>query len=75
MAGGGQAFEQRGDALVLELARRGRGGRVLQRFQAVEDEQVLSLANEAGQILAFLKSASRASRKLSVFNGIREEED
>ena len=60
VAGGGQALEQRGDALVLELARRGRGGRVLQRLEAVEDEEAAPLADEAGEALAFLERAGGA---------------
>src|SRR5688572_12376394 len=58
--GGSQAFQQRGDALILELARRGRGGRVLQRLEAVEDENAAPLADDAGEPLAFLERAGRA---------------
>ena len=66
VAGGGQALEQRGDALVLELARRGRGGRVLQRLEAVEDEEAAPLAHEAGEALAFLERAGGAGGELLV---------
>lgn len=55
-----QALEQRGDALILEFARRGRSGRVLQRFESVENEQVLPLADDAGEALAFLERAGAA---------------
>ena len=66
VAGGGQPFEQRGDALVLEFARRGRGGRVLQRLEAVEDEQAAPLAHDAGQALAFLERAGGAGGEFIV---------
>ena len=61
-AGGGQPFEQGGEALVLELARRGRGGRVLQGLHAIEDEQRPPLADELGQPPAFVERALRAAR-------------
>ncbi len=54
-AGVGQPLEQGGEALVLELARRGRGGGVLQRLQAIEDEQRPSFADELGQPPAFFE--------------------
>ena len=66
MAGGGQALEQRGEALVLELARRGRAGRVLQRLEAVENEEAAPLADEAGEALAFLERAGVAGGELFV---------
>ena len=65
-AGGGQPFEQGGEALVLEFARRGRGGRVLQRLQAIEDEQRPPLADELGQPPAFVERALRTARHLPV---------
>ena len=66
VAAGGQPLEQGRDALVLELARRGREGRVLQRLQAVENEQGPPLAHERGQPPAFVERALRASRQLGV---------
>src|ERR1039458_8128175 len=57
VVGGGWALEQRGDALVLELARGGGGERVLQRIEAVEEEEVTPLAHEAGKALSFLERA------------------
>src|ERR1044072_3968817 len=66
MAGGGQALEQRGDALVLQLARRGRGGRVLQRLKAVENEKIAALADDAGEALSFFERAGVAGGELLV---------
>ena len=66
VAGSGQALQQRGDALVFQLARRGRGGRVLQRFEAIEDEKAASLAQEPSEALAFLECAGGAGCKLFV---------
>jgi hypothetical protein len=66
VAAGGEILEQDRDALVLELARRGRGGRVLQRLQAVENEQSPPLAHERGQPPAFVERALRAARQLGV---------
>ena len=63
MAGGGQPFEQRAQPLVLEFAGRGRGGRVLQRLEAVEDEQRAPFADELGQPPALLERALRAARQ------------
>ncbi len=60
VAGGGEAFKQRGDALVLELVGRGRGGRVLQRLETVEDEQGVPLADDGGEALAFLERTGGA---------------
>ena len=66
VAGGGQAFEQRGDALVLELARRGRGGRVLQRLEAVEDEEAAPLAHERARRWPFSNAPGGAGGELLV---------
>jgi hypothetical protein len=63
VAVGGQILEQDCDALVLELARRGRGGRVLQRLQAVEDEQRPPLAHQRGQPPALVERPVRAARQ------------
>ncbi|HEY5752649.1 MAG TPA: hypothetical protein VIT21_05840 [Chthoniobacterales bacterium] len=66
VAGGGQALQQRGDALVLQLTRRGRSGRVLQRLEAVEDEKAATLAHDAGEALTFLERTGVAGGKLLV---------
>jgi hypothetical protein len=49
-----------GRALVFEFARR---GRVLQRLEAVEEEQAAPLAGEAGQALAFLERTEGLAAK------------
>src|ERR1039458_3385991 len=64
MAGGGQALEQRGDALILEFAWPGRGGWVLQWFEAVEDEEVAPLAHEVGEALSFFPRTGIARSEL-----------
>jgi hypothetical protein len=63
---GGEPLEQGGEARVLEFARRGRGGRVLQRLQTIEDEQRPPLAGELGQPPAFVERALRTARHLRV---------
>src|SRR4051812_45760761 len=63
VAGGGQAPQERGDALVLELAR---SGRVLQRFEAVQDKQAAPLAYDVSEASSFLERARGAGGKFFV---------
>lgn len=66
MAIGGQTLEQGGQTLVLQLAVRVGGWSVLQRLQAIEDEQRPLLAGDLGQALALLVRALRAVRHFRV---------
>ena len=58
---GGEPLEQSGEALVLEHPVHRWAGRVLQRLQAIEDEQRPLLANEPRQPLALLKRPPRTA--------------
>ena len=63
---GGQPFQQGGQPLVLQLARRGRGGRVLQRLQAIQDQQRPPLAHQLRQPPAFVERPLRTDGHLRV---------
>src|ERR1035437_1419128 len=58
-----QTLEQRGNALVFQLAGRGTGGRMLQRLQSVENQQATSRADDTGNALALLERAGGAGGK------------
>ena len=60
-------FSSAAIALVLQLARRGRGGRVLQRLEAIEDEQRPPLADEPAsrRPLSNAPAALPASRRVA----------
>src|SRR5437870_2285203 len=62
VARGGQPFEQCGDAIVFKLPVHRWPGRVLQRLQAIKDEERLPLANELCQPPTFVDSALCAIR-------------